>query len=433
MTTERAHFLDAASRIGRRLCRDAVWHEGRCNWLGWAMEPHGGQWISVYRAMGVSVYDGAAGIGLFLAYLAQLNDDEVIATTAVGALAQALSAVEDLSAAGEYGFYSGLSGIALSCVRAGTALGREDLIERGRAALLACATIAPKADRLDIINGSAGLIPALIEADERFGRDEFVDAAVRHGEHLVGLAARTERGWSWDTFGAPDEPHLLGFAHGASGVAYALGLLSRATGRREFLDAASEGLRYERAHFRASQGNWPDLRSFVQPGPTGEPGCMLAWCHGAPGIGFARLALHTLFPDDASILSEAETAVRTTAATWDRPRPEPAISRFVTATGKRRSPCSGGRCAVAPGAAARGRERRSPGARSVRGRASALALRRSWRGGIAKPLARPCRNWIFLSSPVRFRGHPERPVALRQETGAGSRDGERQATAPVVT
>lgn len=96
MMADRVHFLDAASRIGRRLCRDAVWHEGRCNWLGWAMEPHGGQWISVYRAMGVSVYDGAAGIGLFLAYLARPSDDNVIATTAVGALAQALTAVEDL-------------------------------------------------------------------------------------------------------------------------------------------------------------------------------------------------------------------------------------------------------------------------------------------------------------------------------------------------
>lgn len=181
--------------------------------------------------------------------------------------------------------------------------------------------MAPKAERLDIINGSAGLIPALVEAGERFGREEFIDAAVRHGEHLVGVAARTERGWSWDTFATPGEPHLLGFAHGVSGIAYALGLLSRAAGRREFLDAASEGLRYERAHFRASEGNWPDLRSFVQPGPTGEPACMLAWCHGAPGIGFARLALHALFPDDASILAEAETAVRTTAATLGQASP----------------------------------------------------------------------------------------------------------------
>jgi class II lanthipeptide synthase len=315
MNAGRERFLEAASRIGRRLCRDAVWSEGRCNWLGWAMEPHGGQWVSVYRAMGVSVYDGAAGIGLFLARLAHLDDDPIMATTAVGAMAQALTAVDELSAAGEYGFYSGLSGVAQCCIEAGTALGREDLVARGFSAMLVGAKLPPQPQRLDVINGSAGLIPALIEAAERFQREEFIEAAVRHGAHLVGLAARTDRGWSWDTLGAPNDPHLLGFAHGASGIAYALGLLSSATGRRDFLEAAREGLRYERAHFRPSEGNWPDLRSFVQPGPTGEPPCMLAWCHGAPGIGFARLALHWLYPDDMSILAEAETAVRTTAAT----------------------------------------------------------------------------------------------------------------------
>jgi lantibiotic biosynthesis protein len=321
MSAARARFLDAASRIGRRLCRDAVWHEGRCNWLGWAMEPHDGQWVSVYRAMGVSIYDGAAGIGLFLARLARLTDDPIITATAVGALAQAATAVDKLGAAGEYGFYSGLSGVAHCCVEVGTTLGREDLVARGRAAWLACAKLAPQPQCLDVINGSAGLIPALIDAAERFQRDEFVDAAVRHGAHLVDLAARTEKGWSWDTLGMPNEPHLLGFAHGVSGIAYALGLLSGATGRRDFLDAAREGLRYERADFRASEGNWPDLRSFVRPGPTGEPPCMLAWCHGAPGIGFARLALHQLLPDDASILAEAETAVRTTAATLGQASP----------------------------------------------------------------------------------------------------------------
>jgi class II lanthipeptide synthase len=219
-----------------------------------------------------------------------------------------------MAAAGDYGFYAGLSGIAQCCVEAGTALQRDDLTAPGRAAWLACAKLPPLPQRLDIINGSAGLIPALIEAAQRFRLHQCVEAAVRHGDHLVRLASRTDRGWSWDTLGAPNEPHLLGFAHGVSGIAYALGILSAATGCRDFLDAAREGLRYERAYSRASEGNWPDLRSFVQPGPTGEAPCMLAWCHGAPGIGFARLALHRLLPDDVPILAEAETAVRTTAA-----------------------------------------------------------------------------------------------------------------------
>ena len=116
----------------------------------------------------------------------------------------------------------------------------------------------------------------------------------------------------------PGEPHLLGLAHGASGIALALTELGAATGDDNFLTAAKAALAYERAHFRPSQGNWPDLRSFVQPGPTGEAPCMVAWCHGAPGIGFARLAMSRILTDEPNVLMEAETAISTTAATLDR-------------------------------------------------------------------------------------------------------------------
>ena len=315
MTADRARFLDAATRIGRRLCRDAIWWEGRCNWLGWAMEAHGGQWIFVHRAMTALVYDGTAGIGVFLARLSRLSDDPIIRTTAEGALAQALTAIDSLSDAGEYGFYSGLSGIAWSCTDAGTALGSDELIARGRAAMRRAARLAPKDQRLDIINGSAGFIPALLAAADHDRDRQLVEAAERHGEHLVKRAARTDQGWSWDTLGIPNESHLLGFAHGASGIAYALAALGAVTARADLFAAAKEALRYERAHFRAAEGNWPDLRSFTQAGPSGEPPCMLAWCHGAPGVGFARLALHGLMPDESAPLAEAETAIRTTSAT----------------------------------------------------------------------------------------------------------------------
>jgi lantibiotic biosynthesis protein len=314
VTAERARFLDAATRIGRRLCRDAIWWEGRCNWLGWAMEAHGGQWISVHRAMSALVYDGTAGIGVFLARLSRLSDDPIIRTTAEGALAQALTAIDPLSDAGEYGFYSGLSGIAWSCIDAGTALASDELIARGRAAMCRAARLAPKDQRLDIINGSAGFIPALLAVAKHDGRGQFVETAQRHGEHLLKLAARTDQGWSWDTLGMPNERHLLGLAHGASGIAYALAALGTVAARADLLAAAKEALRYERAHFRVAEGNWPDLRSFAQGGSSGEPPCMLAWCHGAPGIGLARLALHELMPDESAPLAEAETAIRTTSA-----------------------------------------------------------------------------------------------------------------------
>jgi type 2 lantibiotic biosynthesis protein LanM len=311
LSGDRTRFLDAADRIGRRLCRDALWSDGRCSWLGWAMEPRSGQWVTAYRAMATNLYDGTSGIGLFLARLARLTGDPIIRSTAVAALGHALTAADALLGAGEYGFYAGLSGIAWACREAGRLLDHEALAARGERALRLAGDIAPNRQRVDIINGSAGLIPVLLHAAAQ-GDEEALAAALRHGDHLLGLAERSERGWSWDTLNMPSEPNLLGFAHGVSGIACALAELARVTGRADFLTAAHEASRYERHYFRPAEGNWPDLRSFVQPVPGGDPPCMLAWCHGAPGIGFARLHIWQLLPDEDDILSEAETAIQTT-------------------------------------------------------------------------------------------------------------------------
>lgn len=313
MTGERPDFLEAALRIGRRLCRDAIWSDGRCNWLGWAMEPHGGQWICVHRAMGPLLYDGGAGIGLFLARLARASDDPIIRVTAEAALARALGACDALEAAGEYGFYSGLSGVAWACAEGGRALGQDRLAARGDAFLRAAARLPVRDDRVDVVNGSAGLMSALVAAAARDGDGDLLTAALRHADRLTALATRTEAGWSWDTLGMAGERHLLGLAHGASGLALALAQVGTAAGRSDLLAAAQAALAYERAHFRPAEGNWPDLRSFAQS-PTGEAACMLAWCHGAPGVGLARLALLAAFPEDPAIRDEAETAIRTTAA-----------------------------------------------------------------------------------------------------------------------
>jgi lantibiotic biosynthesis protein len=313
MNAARERFLDASARIGRRLCRDAIWASGRCNWLGWAMEGRGRRPVAAYRAMSASLYDGTAGIGLFLAQLARITQDPIVRATAEAALAQALCAEGTLAGGGEYGFYSGLSGIAWACREAGRALQHEGLIARGEAALFAAARMAPNRQRIDVINGSAGLIPVLIEAATGAQQDELLASAMRHGEQLLDLAERSENGWSWDTLGIPSERHLLGFAHGASGIAVALATLAQASLRPDLLAGVREALRYERVHFRAAEGNWPDLRSLSQPPQGGEPPCMVAWCHGAPGIGLARLNLHRLLPKEPEILAEAEIAIRTTA------------------------------------------------------------------------------------------------------------------------
>ncbi len=281
------------------------------------MEAHAGAWRTAYRPASGVLYDGSAGIGLFLACLFRFTGDPITRDTARAALGHALSGADALASGGEYGLHSGLGGIALACSTAGRQLEHEDLAAHGDAVLRRAARIAPDRDRLDVINGSAGLIPLLIAASRGERGGELLRAAIAHGEHLLTLATRSTSGLSWNTLGsgaAPEAAHLLGYAHGGSGVACALAALGAASGRTAFTDAALAALAHERAHFQPDQGNWPDLRDFVPRGADGRPACMLAWCHGAPGIGLARLFLHRLLPDEPSILVDAEIAIRTTAA-----------------------------------------------------------------------------------------------------------------------
>ena len=61
--------------------------------------------------------------------------------------------------------------------------------------------------------------------------------------------------------------------------------LAAATGREEFATAASECIALENSRYDSEQANWPDLRG------DGEPTFPCQWCHGAPGIGLARVAM----------------------------------------------------------------------------------------------------------------------------------------------
>jgi lantibiotic modifying enzyme len=111
-----------------------------------------------------------------------------------------------------------------------------------------------------------------------------LDRAARCGEHLLAqprLGPEGRRSWIGQGFGS--QP-LNGMSHGAAGFAYALAALAAATNRQEFARAAAECIAFEDANYSSEQANWPDFRG-------GEPPTWpCRWCHGAPGIGLARIA-----------------------------------------------------------------------------------------------------------------------------------------------
>ena len=312
-------FLDAADFIGARLCRDALWDGARCNWLGDSMEFVGGQWVVAHRAFGPDLYGGTSGIALFLAELYKLTGERLFRQTAAGGARHALSRLEDTPAGARVGFYTGHAGIGYALVRLGEIFGAQEFVERGLQIVEDAAREGPSEQATDVLAGSAGLIPALLALHRKYPRDSFLELALGHGNFLLGAARKTTAGWSWNTLNIPDEQRqqdLTGFSHGAGGVAWALLELWGATRQEKFRAAAEQGFAYERQHYSAEHENWPDFRglydSWAAAGGQGGPGFMTAWCHGAPGIGLARLRAYTLTGEEA-YRREAEAALRTTA------------------------------------------------------------------------------------------------------------------------
>jgi lantibiotic modifying enzyme len=85
-------------------------------------------------------------------------------------------------------------------------------------------------------------------------------------------------------------------SHGAAGFAYALASLAAAAGRDDFAQAAAECVAFENSSYDAGHKNWPDRRG------DEEPSWPCQWCHGAPGIGLARIATAKQSGVDSKIL-----------------------------------------------------------------------------------------------------------------------------------
>ena len=272
-------FLETAERLGARLCRDAIWHQGRCTWLSDLLR---GDDRIVHGPIGPDLYTGSAGIAYFLRELASVTGEPVFARTAAGALQQTLAILSRVPPTSRQGFYCGWAGIAWVLAQAG----------RREEALSLVHELPPSpAGEADLVSGTAGLVAALCSLARITTERALLDLAWQHGDALLKQARVTEAGHSWHSLQPKKpQPHLTGFSHGAAGIGWALLELGTATGEARFVHAAEEAFRYERTHFSAAQGNWPDYRFK----PTGF---MRVWCHGAGGIAFSRLRAWQLLGD----------------------------------------------------------------------------------------------------------------------------------------
>ena len=303
-TTDKNIFLDTAWDIGCQLMRTAIWHNESCNWQGYSVEHLDGTFQPIMRTFGSDVYSGTSGIALFLSALYSERNDPILLKTIEGCISQMKSGMQDSP---NYGFYAGKPGIASAIIKIGQELKRQEWIEDGLNLLNSVPCSALQSYELDVISGTAGTIPVLIDAYKLFGKQELLDKAVAMGHLMCQAAIKDNEAWSWAT--VPSKTNLTGYSHGAAGIAVALLQLYELTGEPIFYEGAQGGFNYERKSFDETQQNWPDFRDGVTT--SAEKVCGLAWCHGAPGITLSRLKAMQI-KEDPVIQSELDVALGTT-------------------------------------------------------------------------------------------------------------------------
>jgi type 2 lantibiotic biosynthesis protein LanM len=309
-------FTAAADRIAAELSHYAIRLGPSAAWIG--LDWLGDSEFSQLVCLGPDLYNGTCGIGVFLAAHAAVTGNTASAELAYAGLAQLRNNLKSRNAARMaralgLGGAVGLGSIVYALTVTAKCLHDDDLLADARqAAELFTDDLIAADKQLDVVSGSAGAILGLLRLHRDTRSDDVLRRAVKCGEHLLGqprLGPEGQRTWVGQGSGSRG---LNGMSHGAAGFAYALASLAQATGRAEFAQAAAECIAFENSSYDAQRHNWPDLR---------EAGGLLwpcQWCHGAPGIGLARIATSRLGGmDDARLKTDIQNAVE--GATQGRP------------------------------------------------------------------------------------------------------------------
>jgi len=257
------------------------------------------------RESRLSLYSGNAGIALFLHELTRHVPSERYSTLSEKSFKWLLTNIEP----GSSGFCGSISSvfplISLYQQR------RDPEIKQKILRIMDHFRDLKPGNLHEIINGNAGTLIHLLKWHETFQTEWVFEKIQEFTRHLMKSLKWGEVGCFWDQSDHQIKP-LCGFSHGVSGIGYVFLELGRYLNCPDLLQVADLAFQYERQWLH-KYSFWPDLRKAAykpetetnflnslrkgEIGPFTTPGRMEAWCHGAPGIGLARLRAHRLTPN----------------------------------------------------------------------------------------------------------------------------------------
>jgi len=286
-------LIAAAEAIGAELARQAYLADGSAQWLGISSNA-GRDWT--VGPLGCDLFNGLAGVALFLAELGRLGRTPRytrLARQAVVTLRAMLARDRPAVPAG----MAGMPGVVYALCRLAELLDDESLLDRAAEVAAGLRDSAAGDVHFDIVSGSAGTIGA-VRILHRMRPDgpaaELIAAAA---DRLRATVRRHPAGWGWLPASIAERElssvPLAGFGHGNAGMAWALEHAGALLGDGRYRELARDAVAYEQALFDPARGGWRDVRL------PDQSDSISAWCHGAVGIGLARLDRPARGPADA--------------------------------------------------------------------------------------------------------------------------------------
>jgi len=274
-------LIEEARRIGDRLEELALQENDHATWIGFAYVNKTWSLDALFE----DLYAGSSGIILSLAYLGSFGFDKytTLARRGLHTLRARLETRrENIRSIGAFDGWGGM----LYMLSHLAALWQDaELISYANSIVERLPSLIDQDKSLDVIGGCAGCIGALLALNRVSPSDEALAVAAKCGDRLIARAQRVECGIGWFNNIETVKP-ITGFAHGASGIAWALLELAACTGNQEYKDTALGAITYEHTQYSSAAGNWAENA----PGSEQTTGPSMAWCYGAPGIGLARVA-----------------------------------------------------------------------------------------------------------------------------------------------
>lgn len=304
LQSTREEIIDAADQIGARivdLCHES---DQRLSWIGMTLvAPDRFALLPIQS----DLYSGLSGIALFLGYLGYLTNRDSYKNIALKTLRSARAGIHELIGRSDnLGAFTGVGGYLYAVDKLANILEVESYTDEIPRITEELAKSVPDDYHCDIIAGSAGLLAVMLGLYSQTGLSLYLTAVDRCARNLVNRAMTQDAGVSWQS--KPGSPPMSGFSHGAAGISWALFRASLALSSREYERTAWQGVNFERSLLDLEKQNW--IRHLGCTNTDVSP-FQCGWCHGAPGIGLAKLDLLSTIHDDQTS-KEISMAIDTT-------------------------------------------------------------------------------------------------------------------------